>query len=115
MPIYISLLRGINVGAYKRIKMEHLRTSFEKLGFEQVKTYIQRGNVIFKTTKLPPQLLSDRIEKRLLTDFGFPISVVPPTVDEMTKVVEGNPFLNKRDINQDKFHIMFLTDAPTAA
>jgi uncharacterized protein (DUF1697 family) len=115
MPIYISLLRGINVGAYKRIKMEHLRTSFEALGFEQVKTYIQSGNVIFKTTKLSPQLLSDRIEKRLLTDFGFAISIVSRTLDEMAKAIEDNPFVKKRGIDQDKLHIMFLSAAPEAA
>ena len=45
MQVYIAMLRGINVGGHKRIKMEQLRASFEKLGFEQVKTYIQSGNV----------------------------------------------------------------------
>jgi uncharacterized protein (DUF1697 family) len=114
MPIYISLLRGINVGAHKRIKMDQLRASFEALGFEQVKTYIQSGNVIFKTIKLSPALLSERIEKRILTDFGFPVSVVSRTVDEMAKIVEGNPFLKKRSIDPDKLHIMFLSSAPTA-
>ncbi len=48
MPIYISMLRGINVGGHKRIKMDQLRKSFEALGFEQVRTYIQSGNVVFK-------------------------------------------------------------------
>src|SRR5258708_24555325 len=47
MPTYISMLRGINVGGHKRIKMDQLRKSFEALGFEQVKTYIQSGNVVF--------------------------------------------------------------------
>ena len=49
MPIYISMLRGINVGAHKRMKMDQLRASFEALSFGQVKTYIQSGNVVFKT------------------------------------------------------------------
>jgi uncharacterized protein (DUF1697 family) len=114
MPIYISMLRGINVGAHKRIKMDRLRTSFEALGFEEVKTYIQSGNVIFKTTKLSPALLSERVEKRILTDFGFRVSVVSRTADEMAKAIEGNPFLKKRGIDQDRLHIMFLSDAPAA-
>jgi uncharacterized protein (DUF1697 family) len=115
MPIYISLLRGINVGAHKRMTMDRLRTSFEALGFEQVKTYIQSGNVIFKTTKLSPALLSERIEKRIFTDFGFPVSVVSRTADEMAKAIEDNPLLKKRGIDQDKLHVMFLSDAPAGA
>ena len=51
MPIYVCLLRGINVGGHKKIKMDQLRTSIEALGFEQVKTYIQSGNVVFKAAK----------------------------------------------------------------
>ena len=69
MPIYISMLRGINVGAHKRIKMEQLRSSFEGLGFEQVKTYIQSGNVIFKNAKVSEPVLTRRIEKKLFEDF----------------------------------------------
>ena len=89
MPIYISLLRGINVGGHKRIKMDLLRTSFEKLGFEQVQTYIQSGNVIFKSAKVSPSKLSNRIEETILSDFGFPVSVVTRTVGEMA-VISGN-------------------------
>jgi uncharacterized protein (DUF1697 family) len=115
MPIYISLLRGINVGGHKRIKMELLRTSFEKLGFEQVQTYIQSGNVIFKSAKLSPSKLSKRIEETMLSDFGFPVSVVTRTVGEMAETVGNNPFLKERDIDLEKLHVMFLSDAPAAA
>jgi uncharacterized protein (DUF1697 family) len=114
MPIYISLLRGINVGAHKRIKMDQLRASFEKLGLEQVKTYIQSGNVIFKTTKAPPARLSKQIEDRLLSDFGFPVSVVSRTADEMAKAIDGNPFVKKHGIDLQTLHVMFLSDAPGA-
>jgi uncharacterized protein (DUF1697 family) len=109
------MLRGINVGAHKRIKMDQLRTSFETLGFEQVRTYIQSGNVIFKTTKLSPALLSKRIEDRILSDFGFPVSVISRTANEMTEVIEGNPFLKQRGIDREKLHVTFLSDAPAPA
>jgi uncharacterized protein (DUF1697 family) len=115
MPIYISMLRGINVGAHKRMKMDQLRASFEALSFGQVKTYIQSGNVIFKTTKVSPALLSERIEKRIFADFGFPVSVLTRTADEMAKAIEDNPLLKKRGIDQEKLHVMFLSDAPAAA
>jgi uncharacterized protein (DUF1697 family) len=102
------------VGAHKRIKMERLRTSFEGLGFEQVKTYIQSGNVVFKTAKLSPSQLSKRIEERILSDFGFPVSVVSRTVDEMAKAIGNNPFLKERGIDPEKLHVMFLSVTPAA-
>jgi uncharacterized protein (DUF1697 family) len=82
--IYVSMLRGINVGGHKRIKMDQLRASFQALGFEQVKTYIQSGNVVFKTGKLSPAGLSKRIEERILKDFGFPVSVISRTSDAIS-------------------------------
>jgi uncharacterized protein (DUF1697 family) len=113
MPIYISMLRGINVGGHKRIKMDQLRASFESLGFQQVKTYIQSGNVLFKT-ELPPASLSKQIEDKLLGDFGFQVSVILRTSDEMAEIIESNPLLKKRGIDQQKLHVMFLSDAPAA-
>jgi len=115
MPIYISMLRGINVGGHKRIKMDQLRASFEALGFDQVKTYIQSGNVVFKTTKLSPAALSKRIEERILCDVGFPVSVISRSSDEMARTIERNPFLSGRGIDQEKLHVMFLSQAPAPA
>ncbi len=114
MPIYISMLRGINVGGHKRIKMDQLRRSFEALGFEQVKTYIQSGNVVFTTGKTSPAL-SKRIEERIVKDFGFSASVITRTADEMSKMIAENPFLKQRGIDPAKLHVMFLSEPPTPA
>jgi uncharacterized protein (DUF1697 family) len=115
MPIYISMLRGINVGAHKRIKMDQLRKSYAALGFEQVKTYIQSGNVVFKTGKSSASKLSKRIEERILKDFGFSVSVISRTADEMKTAIANNPFLKQRAIDPGKLHVMFLSDAPASA
>jgi uncharacterized protein (DUF1697 family) len=114
MPIYISLLRGINVGGHKKIKMDRLRASFEALGFEQVQTYIQSGNVVFKAGKVSTSGLSGKIEERILKDFGFSVSVISRTSDEMGNVIANNPFLKERGIDPEKLHVMFLSAAPTA-
>ena len=113
--IYVSMLRGINVGGHKRIKMDQLRVSFEALGFEQVKTYIQSGNVVFKAAKSSTSQLSKRIEERILKDFGFPVSVISRTADEMEKTIANNPFLKERGTDSEKLHVMFLSDAPAPA
>jgi uncharacterized protein (DUF1697 family) len=108
------MLRGINVGGHKRIKMDQLRKSFEALGLEQVQTYIQSGNVVFKAGKTAPAALSAKIEKRILNDFGFSVSVISRTADEMALTIENNPFLKQRGIDAEKLHVMFLSEAPAS-
>src|SRR5260370_38031029 len=115
MPIYISMLRGIIVGGHKRIKMDQLRRSFEALGFERVKTYIQSGNVVFKTGKTSPAALSKKIEERIVKDFGFSASVISRTAEEMRKMIAENPFLKQRGIDPAKLHVMFLSEPPAPA
>jgi uncharacterized protein (DUF1697 family) len=115
MPTYISMLRGINVGGHKRIKMEQLRKSFEGLGLERVQTYIQSGNVVFKTGKFSTLKLSKRIEDAILRDFGFPVSVISRSSDEMAATIERNPFLEEQGIAQEKLHVTFLSGVPTPA
>jgi uncharacterized protein (DUF1697 family) len=115
MPVYISMLRGINVGPHKRMKMEKLRESLEALGLEQVKTYIQSGNVVFEAGKVSPAALCRQIEERILSDFGFSVDVISRTRDELNKVIQSNPLLQERDIDPLKLHVAFLSDAPTAA
>ena len=115
MPIYISMLRGINVGGHKRIKMDRLRQSFEALGFEQVQTYIQSGNVVFKAGKVSAvRIVQKNRERESSADFGFSASVISRTSDEIDKTIANNPFLNKSGIDPDKLHVMFLSEAPTA-
>jgi uncharacterized protein (DUF1697 family) len=115
MPVYVSMLRGINVGGHKRIKMEQLRASFETLGFEQVKTYIQSGNAVFKAGKASTSKLSKIIEEKILSEFGFPVSVILRGSDEIVKAIEGNPFLKERGIDPGKLHVTFLSAAPAPA
>jgi len=115
MPVYIAMLRGINVGGHKRIKMDRLRSSFEALGFAQVKTYIQSGNVVFKAGKISTSGLSRKIEDKILSDFGFQVSVISRTADEISKTITSNPFLNERGIDPERLHVMFLSDAPAPA
>jgi uncharacterized protein (DUF1697 family) len=115
MPVYISMLRGINVGGHKLIKMEKLRALFEDLGFEQIKTYIQSGNVVFKTKRTSTFVLSRRIEEKIASDLGLSVSVISRSSDELTQAIARNPFLKESGIDQEKLHVMFLSDAPAPA
>jgi uncharacterized protein (DUF1697 family) len=115
MPVYVALLRGINIGSHKRIKMDDLLKSFEGLGFEQVKTYIQSGNVVFKTGKTSSPALGKKIEERIVSDFGFSASAIVRTSDDLGKTVTDNPLLKQRGIDLEKLHVTFLADVPPAS
>jgi uncharacterized protein (DUF1697 family) len=115
MPVYVSLLRGINVGGHKSVKMEKLRSSLEELGFESVKTYIQSGNVVFKAKKTSTTALSQTIEEKIMEDFGFPASAITRSSDELDQTIEKNPLLKNAAIDLAKVHVMFLSEAPDGA
>ena len=112
MPIYVAMLRGINVGGNKIIKMDKLRSSLEALGLEQVKTYIQSGNAVFRTGKISPVALAKKIEGRIVEDFGFSASVISRTADEIEDTIANNPFLTQAGIDPEKLHVAFLAEAP---
>ena len=73
---FVALLRGINVGGRNMIKMEALRATFEALGFENVKTYINSGNVAFDAVKTGDGKLAAKVHDAIIKDFGFDISVM---------------------------------------
>lgn len=115
MPVYIALLRGINIGPHKRVKMEKLRASLEGLGFERVATYIQSGNVVFTAGKAAAASLGNTIERRLMKEFGFSAAALVRTREEMEKVMTGNPLLKEESADPAKLHVAFLSEAPAAA
>lgn len=112
MQTYISLLRGINVSGQKRIKMDVLKAAYEAMGFDNVRTYIQSGNVIFKTQILNKATLSASIEKTISEQFGYPVSVVIREKGELDKIIRSNPFLSRSTIELDKCHVTFLSSKP---
>jgi uncharacterized protein (DUF1697 family) len=115
MPVYISLLRGINIGPHKRMKMEKLRSSCATVGLKQVKTFIQSGNLIFEAEKSSPAALSKKIEAQILGDFGFSVDVMSRTKDEMGKIIRDNPLLKEKNIDLSRLHVAFLSEVPAAA
>ena len=112
MPTYVAMLRGINVGLGKIVKMERLRASLEALGFDNVRTYVQSGNVIFESARKLPVELSKKIEGKIQRDFGFTVPVLVKTSKEIEQIVSDNLLLKEKGIDQSKLHVTFLSDAP---
>lgn len=108
------MLRGINISGHKSIKMQDLRMLCEKLGYRNVQTYVQSGNVVFETKKGDPATLSKQLSKAIHETYGFDVPVFIRTVDEMKRIVSANPFLKERKIDPSKLHVTFLSDTPQA-
>ncbi|WP_330587884.1 DUF1697 domain-containing protein [Anaerocolumna sedimenticola] len=91
MIIYLALLRGINVGGKNIIKMADLKRVFEAIGLCDVKTYIQSGNVLFKSDE-KEEVLSDKIEHEIEAVFGIPAKVILRTSKEFKQIILNCPF-----------------------
>ncbi|WP_274475096.1 DUF1697 domain-containing protein [Mangrovimonas aestuarii] len=92
MPNYIALIRGINVGGQKKLPMAELREALTKSGLEQVKTYIQTGNVIFKHFKVEVSKLENHIVSVIKERFGYDVEVIVKQPEEIQTVIDNCPF-----------------------
>ena len=106
------MLRGINVGGHNKIKMEPLRALYESLMLRDPHTYINSGNVVFRTEARDLVLLAKRIENGIETSFGFRPAVIVRTASELRKVVARNPFTTRRGIDPRKLLVTFLASDP---
>jgi uncharacterized protein (DUF1697 family) len=102
------MLRGINVAGQKKVSMQVLRETFASLGYKNVQTYVQSGNVIF-STDAGVSSTKDRIEKEIKRTFGFNILVFLRERNEVTKLVKNSPFKQK---DESKLHVTFLSEKP---
>jgi uncharacterized protein (DUF1697 family) len=88
---YVALLRGINVGGNKKVEMPRLRATFERLGFGDVRTYINSGNVVFTATESERGRLVHAIEDAIEEDFGMPIKVLVRDREALEKTANAIP------------------------
>ena len=112
MTVIISLLRGVNIGGHHKIKMDALQKLYESLGFQDAQTYVQSGNVVFRTRAGDIPKLARRIEDAIEKSFGFRPVVVPRTTAELGHVISRNPFAGRRGIDPQKLAVAFLKEIP---
>jgi len=112
MNVIISLLRGVNLGSHHKIKMDALRVLYESLKLRDPQTYVQSGNVIFRTGERDLVLLARRIEEAIERKFGFRSDVILRSASELKGVVRRNPFAARRDIEPGKLLVTFLPRDP---
>ncbi len=114
MPVMISMLRGVNVGGHNQVKMDALRKLYESLNLREAQTYVQSGNVVFKTTERNPSVLAKKIEDAIEKTFGFRTDVVLRTSAQLKDAIAKNPFAKRKDADPSKLLVTFLAEEPAS-
>ena len=112
MTKYIAFLKAINVGGHT-VKMDHLKNLFEKMGFENVETFIASGNVVFETKSKSVDSIKKKIENELEKSLGYKVATFIRTTKELKEIAEHKPF-TEFDLNneQNSLYIGFLDNQP---
>jgi uncharacterized protein (DUF1697 family) len=108
MARLVGLLRGINLGAKRRIAMADLRALLTELGYEDVRTVLASGNIIFTGPKAKAR---EKLEQAIAERFGFQVDVVLRTMAELHSVVADEPFGEEID-NDTRYFVVFLPSTP---
>ena len=115
---YVALLRGINVGGHNKIKMADLREALIPLGLQNIRTYIQSGNILFESSE-SEEILHKQIQETIQTVFGITSTVMMRSAEELQHIVNNCPF-SQQDIADasataigESLHVAFLSAAPT--
>src|SRR5215831_18318368 len=108
MTKFVALLRGINVGGNKLIKMEDLKKYFDALGFKNVKTILASGNVLFESTNDNEDALAKKISDKLKSEQGHDVGIQIRSIDEIQKLANRNPFKKIKVTPESRLYITFL-------
>ncbi|HXH39638.1 MAG TPA: DUF1697 domain-containing protein [Thermoanaerobaculia bacterium] len=108
MTAFICLLRGVNVGGNKMVKMDALKALFGSLGLKDAKTYLQSGNVVFRCDDGDRALLVRRIEEGIRKKSGVDVKIILRTTSELRKVIAANPLTVEPERNPKAFLVAFL-------
>ena len=112
MTVYVSMLRGVNVGGHSLLKMVAVKEAYVAIGFGNVHTLLQSGNVVFTSRSKDRQALAKRIMQEIERRFDLKIEVLIRTLDEIRTLVERGPTSPRADPN--KLLVMFLSRVPDA-
>ena len=114
MTVYVSMLRAVNVGGTSRIKMDALRAVYESIGLKDVRTLLQSGNVVFRSSLKDRERLVKRITQELERQLELHADVIVRTLAELADIVERGPVLSPH-ADPSKLLVMFLSGVPDAA
>lgn len=106
---HLALLRGINVSGHNMIKMEALKTTLEDIGFTNVVTYIQSGNVFVETEEESGFGVGFKIKQEIFKTFGHEVPVIVIGKNDLELCFKNNPFLKQKDVDTKKLYVAFIS------
>jgi uncharacterized protein (DUF1697 family) len=109
------MLRGVNVGGHNKIKMDELHTLCTSLRLANAQTYLQSGNVVFRTDGRNLDTLAKKIQFCIERELGFRPEILLRTIPEMRDAIALNPFAKRRDIEPSKLAVVFLEAEPSVS
>jgi len=110
MTTHLALLRGINVSGHNMMKMEALKTMLENIGFQNVRTYLQSGNV-FIDSEEEASKVGFMIKQEIFKVFGHEVPIVVITKEDLKSCFANNPFLKEKDADIKKLYVAFVSTA----
>jgi uncharacterized protein (DUF1697 family) len=111
--VIVAMLRGVNLGAHNRIKMDALRDLCGSLDLLDVQTYVQSGNVVFRTKERNLSALATKIRSGIEKKFGFSPEIILRSTSDLRGVIARNPFAKMKDIEPGKLLVDFLSSEPS--
>ena len=109
MTTHLALLRGINVSGHNMIKMEALKTTLEAIGFQNVQTYIQSGNIFVDSDDENASAVGFKIKQEIFKIFGHEVPIVVVNKEDLAICFKNNPYLNEKDIDTKKLYVAFVS------
>lgn len=109
---YIAFLRGINVGGHHKLPMADLKEEMLGLGFEEVETLLNSGNVIFSAPQEEETAMEQRIAAQLEARFGFPVPVLLRTAEQVLELYSADPFRGVEVHHDIRLYVSFLKQIP---
>ena len=106
---HLALLRGINVSGHNMIKMEALKTTLESIGFSDVVTYIQSGNVFVETEEESGFSVGFKIKQEIYKTFGHEVPVIVIAKRDLELCLQNNPFLKDKEVDLKKLYVAFIS------
>ncbi|AMA48552.1 MULTISPECIES: DUF1697 domain-containing protein [Flavobacterium] len=108
MKKHLALLRGINVSGHNMIKMDDLKVLLERMGFENVVTYIQSGNVFFECEEANGPSVGFKIKQEIFKEWGYEVPVMVLGKEDLEGALSNNPYLKEKEADPSKIYFAFL-------
>lgn len=109
MTKYLALLRGINVSGHNMIKMDALKKMLENMGFQNVETYIQSGNVFLESEEENTASIGFKIKQEIAKVFGYDVPVIMVSKTDLELCFKNNLFLKEKECDSKKLYVAFIS------